>query len=314
MQKGQGQATLAFEGNPGGVRVVVGPHNATEEELKNLQTISVDVSPSRWKENTFRLSPILISAYYWWWWWWWCREYTITGRLVCADGSPVPGATVCAYDVDWWWWWFSEDQVGCATTDATGSFQISFRRCCGWLWWWWWERRIWRVDPVLADRIVPILQKVPGIRRIPLPDPAPDLKVFESLLGPIAGQSRSLALAAPQSQRGGASASINPGILETLRTQLLAKLPYSQELERLRVWPWWPWWPWWDCDADIIFRATQNCNGQNNVIVDETILQTRFDIPNQLNVNSGRQRSSLLRGTDPARTRRLSSGQLRTAA
>ena len=50
------------------------------------------------------------------------------------------------------------------------------------------------------------------------------------------------------------------------------------------MWPWWPWWPWWDCDADIIFRATQNCNGQNKVILDETVLQTRFDIPNQLNV------------------------------
>ena len=78
---------------------------------------------------------------------------------------------------------------------------------------------------------------------------------------------------------------MHPGILETLRTQLLAKLPYSQELERLRVWPWWPWWPWWDCDADIIFRATQNCNEQNNIILDESILQTRFDIPLHLNVN-----------------------------
>src|SRR5260370_3918328 len=81
-----------------------------------------------------------------------------------------------------------------------------------------------------------------------------------------------------------AGAAIKPGALESLRTQLLAKLPYSQELERLCVWPWCPWWPWWDCARDIIFRATQNCGGENKVIVDESILQTRFDIPNQLNV------------------------------
>jgi len=284
--KGQGQATLEFEKNPAGLRVAVGPGNATDDEIKNLQTISVNVPPSRWKDNTLRLSPIAISAYYWWWWNWWCREYTITGRVVCADGtSPVPGATVCAYDVDWWWWWFSEDQVGCAVTDANGAFQITFRRCCGWYWWWWWERRIWRVDPILADRIVPLLQKVPGIRRIPLPDPAPDLQIFESLLSQTAVSSRSVALAAPQRRGNPASAAINPGTLESLRPQLLAKLPSSQELERLCVWPWCPWWPWWDCDADIIFRVTQNCNGQNKVIVDETILQTRVDIPSQLNVN-----------------------------
>ena len=272
--KGHGQATLTFKKNPGGVRVVVGPENASEEDLKHLQTLTVSVSPSQWKEgNTIRLSPIAITPYYWDWWIWWCQEYIITGRLACADGSPVPGATICAYDVTWWWWWFSESQVGCAVTKPDGTFQISFRRCCGWFWWWWWEQQIWRVDTVLADRIVPLLQKIPGIRRIPLPDPAPDVKIFESLLGQSSAPAR------------GAGASINPGTLETLRPKLLAKLPSSHDLESLRVWPWWPWWPWWDCGADIIFRATQNCNGQANVILDETILQTRFDIPNQLNVN-----------------------------
>lgn len=283
--KGHGQATLAFEKNPGGVRVVVGPESASEEDLKHLQTLTVNVAPGQWKgENSIRVSPIVITPYYWDWWLWWCREYTITGRLVCADGSPVPGATVCAYDVDWWWWWSSEDQVGCAVTAADGTFNITFRRCCGWFWWWWWEQRIWRVDPVLADRIVPLLQKLPGIRQVPLPDPAPDVKIFQSLLGQ-ALPSQSLVPAETQSRPGARGTSINPGTLETLRTQLLAKLPYSQELERWCVWPWCPWYPWWDCDADIVFRATQNCNGQVNVILDETIAQTRFDIPTQLNVN-----------------------------
>jgi hypothetical protein len=284
--KGNGRATLGFEENPGGLRVVVGPESASDEDLKYLQTLSVNLSASQVKEAAAnRIPAIVITPYYWDWWIWWCRDYTITGRLLCADGSPVPGATVCAYDVDWWWWWFSESQVGCAMTKADGTFQISFRRCCGWFWWWWWEQRIWRVDSILADRIVPLLQKIPGIRKIPLPGPSPDVKIFESLLGPARGSAqRSLAPAALRSRRAGASASVNPGTLETLRGQLLAKLPYSQELERLRVWPWWPWWPWWDCDADIIFRATQNCNGQNTVILDETVLQTRFDIPTALNV------------------------------
>ncbi len=282
--RGQGQAKLTFSGHPGGLRVVVGPESASDEDLKHLQTLTVNVSPSQWEDgNTTRLSPIIIPPYYWSWWLIWCREYTITGRLVCADGSAVPGATVCAYDVDWWWWWFSEDQVGCAVTDASGAFQITFRRCCGWYWWWWWEQRNWRVDPILADRIVPLLQKIPGIRNIPLPDPAPDLKIFESLLGQTAGQTSGIARVAAQPRRSTASASINPGALDSLRAQLVAKLPYSLELERLCVWPWCPWWPWWDCDADIIFRATQNCNGQH-VILDETILQTRFDIPDKLNV------------------------------
>jgi hypothetical protein len=288
--QGKGSAEFGFKENPGGVRVVVGPETATDDELKNLQTITTNVSPSLWKgETTLRLNPTIISAYYWWWWRIWCRTYTITGRLVCADGSPVPGATVCAYDVNWWWWWISEEQVGCATTDANGAFQITFRRCCGWYWWWWWERQIWRVDPILADLIVPLLQKVPGIRRPPLPDPAPNLKIFESLLAQTSAPSRTQAIAAPRAELVSAMnvanrGEINPGTLETLRTQLAARLPISAELLRLCVWPWCPWAPWWDCDADIVFRATQNCNGQNSVVLNETIWQTRFDIPSQLNV------------------------------
>jgi|HubBroStandDraft_4_1064222.scaffolds.fasta_scaffold00004_186 hypothetical protein len=281
--RGAGHATLAFAEHPGGIRVVVGPHNASDEDLKHLQTLSINVAPNQFKEGAIaHLPSIVISPYYWWWWLWWCRDYTITGRLVCADGSPVPGATVCAYDVDWWWWWSSESQVGCAVTAADGSFQISFRRCCGWLWWWWWEQRIWRVNEVLADRIVPLLQKVPGIRRVPLPDPAPDFQVFQSLLAQT-GQSQRLN-AAP-SRRAAVGGSINPSALEGLRTQLLSVLPTSPEFERLCVWPWCPWTPWWNCNANIVFRATQNCQGQSTVIVDESILQTRFDIPTQLNVN-----------------------------
>ena len=72
------------------------------------------------------LSPIVISHYYWWWWIRWCRRFKISGVVRCANGDPVPGAKVCAYDVDWWWWWSSKQQVGCATTDVNGSFEIDF--------------------------------------------------------------------------------------------------------------------------------------------------------------------------------------------
>jgi hypothetical protein len=233
-ERGHGQASLTFSEHPGGLRVVVGPEHASDEDLKHLQTLSVNVPPSQWQRGaaTTRLSPIIISAFYWDWWLRWCRDYTITGRLVCADGSPVPGATVCAYDVDWWWWWFSEDQVGCAITDANGAFQITFLRCCGWFWWWW-EQRLWRVDPVLAERIMPLLQKIPGIRNIPLPDPAPDLKIFAPLVR-AAGRAPNLAAAAPRLRHTGARPAFDPGTLETLRAELLAALPASAELERLR--------------------------------------------------------------------------------
>jgi hypothetical protein len=282
--KGKGLATLAFERDPGSVRVVMGPEGATADGLKVLQTLSVAVPSGRWEEGTtVRLSPVAIPSFYWWWWPLWCRDYVIRGRLVCADGSPVPGATVCAYDVDWWWWWISEEQVGCAVTDANGAFEIDFRRCCGWFWWWWWEQRIWRIEPILAQRIVPALQKIPGLRRIPLPDPAPDLNIFESLLSELSGESQKPQTSALAKSRRGRT-SIDPAALESLRGRLLEKLPIVPELGPFCLWPWCPWWPWWDCDADILFRATQNCNGENKVILNESILQVRFDIPTQLNV------------------------------
>ncbi len=143
--KGQGKAVLTLPA-AGSLRVLVGPEKATAEELKGLQTIGADVSARQWQNKAeLTLSPIVISAYYWRWWGWWCRDFKITGRVVCADGSPVPGAQVCAYEVDWWWWWSSQNLVGCAVTDATGSFEIDFVQCCGWWPWWWWLRR--RVVP-----------------------------------------------------------------------------------------------------------------------------------------------------------------------
>jgi hypothetical protein len=285
---GKGKASFTISETPGRLRVVVGPPNASAEQLKGLQTIAVDVSAGQWAgKNELTLTPIPISAYYWWWWFWWCRDFKITGRVVCADGiSPVPGATVCAYDVDWWWWWWSKDSVGCATTDVNGAFEIDFVRCCGWWPWWWWEQRVWLLEPNLVSRISAILQQAAKLPRLPLPSPQPDLGIFQQLLAsPPTGAPRPQpASLSTKGSRAALRSAVDPAALDSLRRRLLEVLPPAPELEQLELWPWWPWWPWWDCDADIIFNVTQNCSGQTVTIVNETVSEAHWNIPNQFNV------------------------------
>ena len=123
--KGKGTAKFRFASSPGSATVIVGPADASDEELLGLQTIRFEVPARSWKlERELQLTPILISPYYWYWWRRWCRTFTVRGRVLCPDGSPVPGAKVCAYDVDWWWWWSSEQLVKCATTDASTLHRI----------------------------------------------------------------------------------------------------------------------------------------------------------------------------------------------
>ncbi|HYU83876.1 MAG TPA: carboxypeptidase-like regulatory domain-containing protein, partial [Kribbellaceae bacterium] len=160
---GQQSVALSFSEHPGAVRVLVGPASATAEELSTSQTIAVDVPSRVWAGPKAVIDPVRISPYFWWWWPWWCREYVVRGRVVCADGSPVPGAQVCAYDVDWLWWWSSTEQVGCDTTDINGAFEIRFRWCCGRWPWWWWKYRAWKFDPILVDKIKPVLERDPRI-------------------------------------------------------------------------------------------------------------------------------------------------------
>lgn len=296
--KGHGVANFNFSEKPGALRLIVGPEDASDEELSGLQTLSANVAVAHWESrNDLQLSAIRITPYYWWWWWWWCRTYTINGRVLCPDGSPVPGAVVCAYDVDWWWWWISQQQVGnCVTTDATGSFTITFRRCCGWWPWWWWRYRYWSYEPILAEQILAVLRRDPALGRLQAPSPVPDLSIFDHLLSEGSTLERRLRAASPVDKSGRFAsahrgkllstgrAEIDPSALAGLRDKLVGRLPAAPELERLRLWPWWPWEPWWDCRPDIIFKATQDCGGENKVIVDETVWQTRWDIPTTLNV------------------------------
>lgn len=272
-EKGQGAATFTFEAHPGPLQVVLGPEDATDQELLGLQTVTLNVSTRQWQgKPTVQLTPIIITAYYWWWWWRWCRTFTIHGRVLCADGSPVPGAKVCAYDVDWWWLWSSTEQVGCATTDINGSFEIKFRWCCGWWPWWWWRYRTWQLNPLLTQRVSTVLQQAPDIQLSPITSNQPGLSAFKELL---AGEGHPIdqPLTANDANR-----------LELVRSQLVKKLPVSTELSQLRIWPWYPWLPWWDCNPDIIFKVTQDCILPGTVIVDENVNDTRWNVSSPLSV------------------------------
>ena len=249
------------------------PASATDEELLQSQTLKLDVSGRLWtKRPQLTLQPILIAPYWWFWWLRWCREFVIRGRVVCPDGDPVPGAEVCAFDVDWWFLWSSTQQVGCATTDINGAFEIRFRWCCGWWPWWWWNQRVWALDEVLGERVEAAL----AVR--------PDLEIGQvghrPALTALAGLLKDEDIATDRPLEAADAAR-----LESIRSRLVAKLPASDELTRLHVWPWWPWWPWWDCTPDIIFKVRQACEkGGLTTVVGETVWDTRWDISSPLDV------------------------------
>ena len=281
---GRGSVTFSFDHAPGSLNVAIGPESASAQDLKNLQTISVNVPSTRWNEvNSVKLTPLAISPYYWDWWWRWCQSFKVTGRVLCPDGRPVAGATVCAFDVDWWWWWTSQDQVGCATTDVNGAFQIDFTRCCGWWPWYWWYARDWQLDPLVTEKITNLLRTSPKLGLLPTPSPKPSLDVFTQLLDSSRAGSR-VRLAANAPTRGAiatASSAINPAELDGLRSGLLEIIPVDFPYP---IWPWYPWWPWWDCNANLIFNVTQSCGGQVNTIVSQTIADTQWDVPTNYSV------------------------------
>lgn len=299
--KGMAHARFELKETAGALRIVVGPPDASDDELVGLQTLGIDVPLRRFVgREELVLPPLRIPEYHWHWWLRWCRTFTVRGRLLCPDGSPVPGAVVCAYDVDAFWWWWSKQQLACATTDASGSFSMSFRWCCGWWPWWWWSLRRWQVEPDLARHLHGALQREPRLPKIPLPDPAPDLNLFQHLLGEQAWLGMGGARTPPRERMAlplrGANAfaptpplaRVQPDLLDGLRERLVAKLPpLADHLNpRLteRLWPWAPWQPWWDCTPDLVFRATQRCGGVERVVVDEGWLQARWNAPQALDV------------------------------
>lgn len=290
--KGLGQASFGFERSPGAVRVMVGPGDVADDEIGGLQTLNVAVAARAWLKPQLVLKPIRISAYYWRWWLRWCRTFTVHGRVVCADGSPVPGAKVCAFDVDNWWWWASFQQVGCATTDATGAFTLTFKWCCGWHPWWWWRLRDWKLDLDLVDRIQDLIRVRPDFPRIPRPQPLPDPVVFQELLGGLG--------TGPLRPSAARLQAFDPASLAPLREKLLARLPRPQDAALLQVWPWGPFEPWNDCTPDIAFRVTQNCDGVERTIVNEPWWRTRWNIDTEIDVKLvANDQACCLRPEDP---------------
>lgn len=324
--KGHGVADLVIDERPASLRVALGPENAPDEDLFGMQTLAFDVTGQQLAAGReVKLGVTKITPFYWTWWRRWCRRFTIRGRVLCPDGRPAPGALVCAYDVDFWWWWSSSQKVGCATTAVDGTFQISFTWCCGFLPWWWWLRRYWKLEPILADRILPVLRKESGLRGLPLPSPRPDLSVFESFLSgegglqpprpavPTPGRitlptsltplntavNTATSLLRPRDPRL-PKGQIDPTVLSDLRDKMVRKLPPVPSLERLHLWPWYPWQPWFDCSPDIIFRVTQDCPEPGTVILNEGPWDTRWDIPTSLDVTLvADQGCCLHQGQDP---------------
>ena len=278
VEAGRAEAEFSVDAS-GPVTIAVGPEASDAADLFRRSTPTVTVRATEVNGRPGHVvQPIVISYPIWEGWLIWCRTFTITGHIYGTDSNPVPGAQVVASNVDWFWWWISTGQVGTAVTDANGFFQITFTWCCGWLPWYWWELRRWMLDPILIEKINPVLAMSPNLR---VSAPSSALELAFSTLSPQPLPPR----AKSRIERLSNSTSLNPTTIPALRQKLVAALPDIPEFQRLRLWPWYPWAPWFDCDPNIIFRVTQICDGTANVILNESVFQARWDIPTQLNVS-----------------------------
>jgi hypothetical protein len=116
-----------YEGGPFEIDVYCAtvPRPRVGRHAKPLQ-IAVTTLQPRWREtdagSVAAFEYCLPSRF-------WCgflRQFgvwSICGSLTtCADGSPIPGAVVSAFDADW----LQDDPLGSATTDGSGHFLISY--------------------------------------------------------------------------------------------------------------------------------------------------------------------------------------------
>lgn len=279
--KGKGSASFAFDKAPGALRLALVPADTLDEDIARLDTLIIRIDPKRWLKPELVLKPVLISTLWWRRWWRWCRTFTVSGRVLCADGRPVPGAKVCAFDIDSWWWWSSFQQVGCSTTNADGEFEMSFRWCCGWLPIWWWRLRDWRLDLDLAERLQELVKPLPEFK-LPRPQPQPDPMIFERLVEPGPGPRPAPQVGGRVLPRG--DLAFEGARINALREQLVARLPKPQDAMLLQLWPWAPFAPWNDCTPDIAFRVTQACQGEERLIVNEPWWRARWNIDTQTEV------------------------------
>lgn len=308
--KGQALASLDLPQAAGATRIVVAPEDVPDADLPGMQTLYANLPASRVPLDLVKLPTIRVSPYYWQLWLNWCRNFVVRGRLACADGSPIPGAVVNAYDVDAFWWWTSYQALGQATTDGNGEFTINFRWCCG-LWpWWWWRLRDWSLDPDLVRRLGLHLQARPDLPLPPRPGPDPDPRIFDAWLNPasaprtLSARGSSVALTPQASLSAAATATAltslstraasvtldlphvgDPRQLGSLRDALLQRLPEPRDATLLRVWPWVTFEPWNDCSPDLVFRVTQSCGGEQKLIVNESRMDARWNVGTVTQVN-----------------------------
>jgi hypothetical protein len=278
-KKGTVTVTFELERAPDSLEVALGPEDATPFELRHLQTASVAVPRSAWDASLeVRLPAIRLTAWDWWSWQHWRQNFCVAGRVVNAHGRPVAGAAVSAFDVDGWWWWSAKEHVGSAITESDGSFVIGFTRCSGWSPAWWWATRDWQVDAALKERITGFTRQYPELGSLAAgSNSMPSLEMFQSLLNSTARRPAPVVARA----LSGADKAINPAALELLRARLVEILPRGFPLP---IWPWSEWSPWEDCGANLIFRVTETQGDKTAVLVNEGVVEARWDIPVSLDV------------------------------
>lgn len=271
---------------PCGFRVVLGRADVPDGVFVSAELASQWVSPrsAKGKGNpalAFELKPIAVEASRYELWLGWCRRYRVHGRVVCRNwrwngrhfafcDDPVPGATVEISDVDCLWWFCRRDLITSTTTAPDGTFDVEFWWCCAP--WRPWYPEPWELDPGLFDRIRRLIDKVRPVLPIPLPDPPPDpvrLQQFIDGLG-----------TALQIDGSGSPKLASTQVAPLAETEIARQLP-ADDLVARRVWPWWPHR---DCTPDVVFRVTQECGGETQVVYGETFEQTRWDIATDLNV------------------------------
>lgn len=302
---GKPEATFELSEVPKNARVVIGPEDADDDSLPKLESVSAAVPSSLFlRSPQATLKALLIPPHFWPIWRRWCRDFVITGTVLCPNGRPVPGAQVCAFDVDWFWIWQSKQQIGCTTTDANGQFTLTFRWCCGWFPWWWWSLRHWQIDVPFAEEVLRTLPPELKVRPIPQPDPVPDLRMIESLIpqnvlpknlrpqipvpvkprirlqgeeaqGDVAqgDETREDAAAIDALKQTTTAFFERAELLRPVLANLLPRIPRIPDR-----WPWFPWYPWRDCNPDVIFTVKQFCQGELKVIVDQSFSETQWNI------------------------------------
>ena len=67
--KGLGAAQFSIPSQSGGLSILVGPEAASDQDLQNMQTLTVSVSPAQIRGlSELKFSAILIPPYYRHWW------------------------------------------------------------------------------------------------------------------------------------------------------------------------------------------------------------------------------------------------------